>query len=176
MSEKPIHIPVLLSETIESLDIKPDGIYVDCTTGFAGHSSEIAKRLTTGRLIGFDRDPDAVKAAEEKLKDYPHTLINRKFSTFDESLDEIGVGKVDGVLMDLGVSSYQLDTAERGFSYREDAPLDMRMDTRQKMTARDIVNDYTEADLYRVIRDYGEDKFAKNIAKHIVQALSLIHI
>ena len=127
MSEKPIHIPVLLSETIESLDIKPDGIYVDCTTGFAGHSSEIAKRLTTGRLIGFDRDPDAVKAAEEKLKDYPHTLINRKFSTFDESLDEIGVGKVDGVLMDLGVSSYQLDTAERGFSYHEDAPLDMRM-------------------------------------------------
>ena len=168
MSEKPIHIPVLLSETIESLDIKPDGIYVDCTTGFAGHSSEIAKRLTTGRLIGFDRDPDAVKAAEEKLKDYPHTLINRKFSTFDESLDEIGVGKVDGVLMDLGVSSYQLDTAERGFSYREDAPLDMRMDTRQTLTARDIVNDYSEMDLFRIIRDYGEDKFAKNIAKHIV--------
>ena len=170
MSEKPIHIPVLLSETIESLDIKPDGIYVDCTTGFAGHSSEIAKRLTTGRLIGFDRDPDAVKAAEEKLKDYPHTLINRKFSTFDESLDEIGVGKVDGVLMDLGVSSYQLDTAERGFSYREDAPLDMRMDQRQSRTAADIVNGYEERELYRIIRDYGEDKFAKNIAKHIVAA------
>ena len=141
MSEKPIHIPVLLSETIESLDIKPDGIYVDCTTGFAGHSSEIAKRLTTGRLIGFDRDPDAVKAAEEKLKDYPHTLINRKFSTFDESLDEIGVGKVDGVLMDLGVSSYQLDTAERGFSYHEDAPLDMRM-SKSGLSAYDVVNEY----------------------------------
>ena len=168
MSEKPVHIPVLLNETIEALNIKPDGIYVDCTTGFAGHSSEIAKRLTTGRLIGFDRDPDAIKAAEEKLKDYPHTLINRKFSTFDESLDEIGVDKVDGVLMDLGVSSYQLDTAERGFSYHEDAPLDMRMDDRQALSAYNVVNEYSESDLFHLIKNYGEDKFAKNIAKHIV--------
>ena len=162
MSEKPIHIPVLLSETIESLDIKPDGIYVDCTTGFAGHSSEIAKRLTTGRLIGFDRDPDAVKAAEEKLKDYPHTLINRKFSTFDESLDEIGVGKVDGVLMDLGVSSYQLDTAERGFSYHEDAPLDMRM-SKSGLSAYDVVNEYSKEQLEKILFEYGEEKFAHGI-------------
>ena len=146
MCDKPVHIPVLLSETIESLNIKPDGIYIDCTTGFAGHSSEIAKRLTTGRLIGFDRDPDAVKAAEEKLRDYPHTLINRKFSTFDESLDELEIGKVDGVLMDLGVSSYQLDTAERGFSYHEDAPLDMRM-SKSGLSAYDVVNEYEKAQL-----------------------------
>ncbi|WP_294586462.1 16S rRNA (cytosine(1402)-N(4))-methyltransferase RsmH [uncultured Ruminococcus sp.] len=168
MSEKPIHIPVLLSETIESLDIKPDGIYVDCTTGFAGHSSEIAKRLTTGRLIGFDRDPDAVKAAEEKLKDYPHTLINRKFSTFDESLDEIGVGKVDGVLMDLGVSSYQLDTAERGFSYHNDAPLDMRM-SGEGLSAKDVVNGYDYQSLARIIFEYGEEKFSRSIASKIVK-------
>ena len=169
MSEKPIHIPVLLSETIESLDIKPDGIYVDCTTGFAGHSSEIAKRLTTGRLIGFDRDPDAVKAAEEKLKDYPHTLINRKFSTFDESLDEIGVGKVDGVLMDLGVSSYQLDTAERGFSYHEDAPLDMRM-SKSGLSAYDVVNEYSKEQLEKILFEYGEEKFAHGIVSGILKA------
>lgn len=169
MSEKPIHIPVLLSETIESLDIKPDGIYVDCTTGFAGHSSEIAKRLTTGRLIGFDRDPDAVKAAEEKLKDYPHTLINRKFSTFDESLDEIVVGKVDGVLMDLGVSSYQLDTAERGFSYHEDAPLDMRM-SKSGLSAYDVVNEYSKEQLEKILFEYGEEKFAHGIVSGILKA------
>ena len=169
MCDKPVHIPVLLSETIESLNIKPDGIYVDCTTGFAGHSSEIAKRLTTGRLIGFDRDPDAVKAAEEKLRDYPHTLINRKFSTFDDSLDELEIGKVDGVLMDLGVSSYQLDTAERGFSYHEDAPLDMRM-SKSGLSAYDVVNEYEKAQLEKILFEYGEEKFAHGIVNGIIKA------
>lgn len=169
MSEKPVHIPVLLSETIEALNIKPDGIYVDCTTGFAGHSSEIAKRLTTGRLIGFDRDPDAIKAADEKLKDYPHTLINRKFSTFDESLDELGIEKVNGVLMDLGVSSYQLDTAERGFSYHEDAPLDMRM-SKSGLSAYDVVNEYSKEQLEKILFEYGEEKFAHGIVGGILRA------
>ena len=169
MCDKPVHIPVLLSETLEALNIKPDGVYVDCTTGFAGHSSEIAKRLTSGRLIGFDRDPDAVKAAEEKLRDYPHTLINRRFSTFDESLDELSISEVDGVLMDLGVSSYQLDTAERGFSYHEDAPLDMRM-SKSGLSAYDVVNEYEKAQLEKILFEYGEEKFAHGIVSGILKA------
>lgn len=169
MCDRPVHIPVLLNETIEALAIKPEGIYVDCTTGFAGHSSEIAKRLTSGRLIGFDRDPDAVKAAEEKLRDFPHTLINRRFSTFDESLDELDIAEVDGVLMDLGVSSYQLDTAERGFSYHEDAPLDMRM-SKSGLSAYDVVNEYERAQLEKILFEYGEEKFAHGIVNGILKA------
>ena len=165
------HYSVMLEECIAGLAIRPDGIYVDGTAGGAGHSCQIAKRLTDGKLFALDKDPDAVNIAEQRLAPYAQaTVIQADFRDLCCTLKERGITGVDGILLDLGVSSYQLDTAERGFSYREDAPLDMRMDTRQKMTARDIVNDYTEADLYRVIRDYGEDKFAKNIAKHIVQA------
>ncbi len=167
--EKQIHIPVLLKETIDGLDVRPDGIYVDCTTGFAGHSREIAKKLTTGRLIGFDRDPDAIRAAEEKLAPYNHTLINRKFSTFEESMAEIGVTEVDGVLMDLGVSSYQLDTAERGFSYHEDAPLDMRM-SKSGLSAYDVVNEYSADALEKILFEYGEEKFARGIVSGIIKA------
>jgi len=167
------HKSVLLEETIENLNIKPDGIYVDGTLGGGGHSLEIAKRLGSGgRLIGIDQDADAIAAATERLKDYAEkvTIVRNNYSSFDEILDEMGIAKVDGIILDLGVSSYQLDTAERGFTYKVDAPLDMRMDRRQALTARDIVNGYDEYELYRIIRDYGEDKFAKNIAKHIVAA------
>ena len=167
------HKSVLLNETIDGLNIKPDGIYVDGTLGGGGHASEVARRLSNkGSIIGIDQDAAAIEAASARLKDFGEkvTIVRSNYCDMKSKLHELGIDKVDGIVLDLGVSSYQLDTAERGFSYREDAPLDMRMDTRQKMTARDIVNDYTEADLYRVIRDYGEDKFAKNIAKHIVQA------
>ena len=167
------HKSVLLNETIDGLNIKPDGIYVDGTLGGGGHASEVARRLSDkGSIIGIDQDAAAIEAAGIRLKDFGEkvTIVRSNYCDMKSKLHELGIDKVDGIVLDLGVSSYQLDTAERGFSYREDAPLDMRMDTRQKMTARDIVNDYTEADLYRVIRDYGEDKFAKNIAKHIVQA------
>lgn len=167
------HKSVLLEETIEGLNIKPDGIYVDGTLGGGGHAYEVCCRLNDkGRFIGIDQDAAAIEAAGARLSDFGEkvTIIRSNYCNMKSELQKIGIDKVDGIVLDLGVSSYQLDTAERGFSYREDAPLDMRMDTRQKMTARDIVNDYTEADLYRVIRDYGEDKFAKNIAKHIVQA------
>lgn len=169
MEEKQVHIPVLLGETIEGLDIKPDGIYVDCTVGFAGHSSEIAKKLTSGRLIGFDRDPDAIAAAEKRLAPYNHTLINRRFSTFAETLSELGIGEVDGVLMDLGVSSYQLDTAQRGFSYHEDAPLDMRM-SKSGLSAYDVVNEYSAAQLEKILFEYGEEKFARGIVSGIVKS------
>lgn len=167
------HTSVLLQETIEGLNIKPDGIYVDGTLGGGGHSFEVCKRLgAKGSIIGIDQDAAAIKAAGDRLKDFGEkvTIVRSNYCEMKSRLHELGIGKVDGIILDLGVSSYQLDTAERGFSYREDAPLDMRMDTRQSMTARDIVNDYSERDLYRVIRDYGEDKFAKNIAKHIVIA------
>lgn len=167
------HKSVLLNETIDGLNIKPDGIYVDGTLGGGGHAYEVCKRLgEKGSIIGIDQDAAAIEAASARLKDFGEkvTIVRSNYCDMKSKLHELGIDKVDGIVLDLGVSSYQLDTAERGFSYREDAPLDMRMDTRQKMTARDIVNDYTEADLYRVIRDYGEDKFAKNIAKHIVQA------
>ena len=164
---------VLLNETIDGLNIKPDGIYVDGTLGGGGHAYEVCRRLgEKGSIVGIDQDAAAIEAASARLKDFGEkvTIVRSNYCDMKSKLHELGIDKVDGIVLDLGVSSYQLDTAERGFSYREDAPLDMRMDTRQKMTARDIVNDYTEADLYRVIRDYGEDKFAKNIAKHIVQA------
>ena len=167
------HKSVLLNETIDGLNIKPDGIYVDGTLGGGGHAYKVCRRLgEKGSIVGIDQDAAAIEAASARLKDFGEkvTIVRSNYCDMKSKLHELGIDKVDGIVLDLGVSSYQLDTAERGFSYREDAPLDMRMDTRQKMTARDIVNDYTEADLYRVIRDYGEDKFAKNIAKHIVQA------
>lgn len=167
------HRSVLLQETIENLCIKPDGIYVDGTLGGAGHASEICRGLSaTGRLIGIDQDEDAIKAAGERLKVFGErvTIIRSNYCNMVRELNNIGVTAVDGILLDLGVSSYQLDTAERGFSYREDAPLDMRMDRRDTQTAGEIVNTYSEAKLYRVIRDYGEDQFAKNIAKHICMA------
>lgn len=167
------HKSVLLEETIENLNIKPDGIYVDGTLGGGGHSYEIAKRLTAGgRLIGIDQDADAIKAATDRLKEFADrvTIVRNNYCNIADVLDELGIVKVDGIILDLGVSSYQLDTAERGFTYNVDAPLDMRMDQRQQITAKDIVNTYSEFDLYRIIRDYGEDKFAKNIAKHIVAA------
>ena len=165
------HVSVLLHETVDGLNVKPDGIYVDATLGGGGHAYEVCTKLgEQGRLIGIDQDADAIKAAGKRLEGFGEkvTIIRSNYCDMKSKLHELGIDKVDGIVLDLGVSSYQLDTAERGFSYREDAPLDMRMDRRQKMTARDIVNDYSEMDLYRVIRDYGEDKFAKNIAKHIV--------
>lgn len=168
------HYSVLLEETIENLNIKPDGIYVDGTLGGGGHSYQIAKRLSEkGRLIGIDQDADAIKAAGERLEEFKDrvTIIRSNYANMKEELERIGIEKVDGIILDLGVSSFQLDTPERGFTYREEsAPLDMRMDDRQTLTARDIVNEYSEQELFRIIRDYGEDRFAKNIAKHIVQA------
>lgn len=167
------HKSVLLYETVDQLNIKPDGIYVDGTLGGGGHSYEIASRLSDkGRLIGIDQDEDAIKAASERLKPFMDrvTIVRNNYCNMDKVLDELSIDKVDGIMLDLGVSSYQLDTAERGFTYNVDAKLDMRMDQRQEVTARDIVNDYSEHDLYRIIRDYGEDRFAKNIAKHIVAA------
>ena len=167
------HKSVLLNETIDALQIKPDGIYVDGTLGGGGHSYEICKRLSDkGRLIGIDQDAAALEAATERLGEFKDrvTIIRSNYCEMKRQLNSIGVTAVDGIILDLGVSSYQLDTAERGFTYREDVPLDMRMDQRQARTAKDIVNDYSEMELYRIIRDYGEDKFAKNIAKHIVQA------
>ena len=167
------HKSVLLNETIENLNIKPDGIYVDGTLGGAGHSYEIVKRLSGGgRLIGIDQDADAIAAATERLKDYSDrvTIVRNNYCNMDKVLDELGIDKVDGIMLDLGVSSYQLDAADRGFTYNVDTALDMRMDQRQEITAKDIVNEYSEFDLYRIIRDYGEDRFAKNIAKHIVAA------
>ncbi|MGN0141933.1 MAG: 16S rRNA (cytosine(1402)-N(4))-methyltransferase RsmH [Roseburia sp.] len=167
------HYSVLLEETIENLNIRPDGIYVDGTLGGGGHAYQVLKRLTAGgRLIGIDQDADAIRAAGERLAEFGSqvTVIRSNYANMREELRQIGVNHVDGIVLDLGVSSFQLDTPERGFTYRTpDAPLDMRMDDRQKATAKDIVNGYSEMDLYRIIRDYGEDKFAKNIAKHIVK-------
>ena len=167
------HYSVLLNETIENLNIKPDGIYVDGTLGGGGHAYQVVSRLSEkGRLIGIDQDADAIAAAGERLKEFGDkiTIIRSNYANMKEELHRIGVEKVDGIVLDLGVSSFQLDTPERGFTYRdENAPLDMRMDDRQSLTAKDIVNGYSEMELYRIIRDYGEDKFAKNIAKHIVQ-------
>ena len=168
-----VHKSIMLEEVIESLAIKPNGIYVDGTLGGAGHSSEIVKRLgEDGRLIGIDQDGEAIEAATKRLKPYKDkvTIVRSNYAQMKEVLRDLGIHKVDGILLDLGVSSYQLDNAERGFTYREDVPLDMRMDQRQTKTAKDIVNDYSEMELYHIIRNYGEDKFAKNIAKHIVQA------
>ena len=167
------HKSVLLDETIANLNIRPDGIYVDGTLGGGGHSLEIAKRLTVGRLIGIDQDADAIAAATRRLEEQIEkvTIVRSNYCNMKDELARLGVKRVDGILLDLGVSSFQLDTPERGFTYREeDAPLDMRMDQRQQMTAEDIVNEYSEAELYRIIRDFGEDRFAKNIAKHIAAA------
>ena len=165
------HTSVLLQETVDGLNVRPDGIYVDGTLGGGGHSYEICLRLgDKGRLIGIDQDADAIKAAGQRLEGFGEkvTVIRSNYRDMKPELHKLGIDSVDGITLDLGVSSYQLDTADRGFSYRMDAPLDMRMDQRQKMTARDIVNEYSEVELFRVIRDYGEDRFAKNIAKHIV--------
>ena len=165
------HKSVLLEETVNGLNIKPDGIYVDGTLGGGGHAYEVCKHLKNkGRYIGIDQDEAAIEAAGSRLIDFGErvTIVRSNYCDMKSKLQELGIDKVDGIVLDLGVSSYQLDTAERGFSYRVDAPLDMRMDRRQKMTAKDIVNEYSEMDLFRIIRDYGEDKFAKNIAKHIV--------
>lgn len=167
------HISVLLDECIEGLNIKPDGIYVDGTLGGAGHSSHIVEKLNNnGRLIGIDQDQEAITAATKKLKKYEKSvdIIHNNYVNLLQVLFNLNIKSVDGILLDLGVSSYQLDNKDRGFSYRFDSSLDMRMDTRNELTARDIVNNYSEGELFRVIRDYGEDKFAKNIAKHIVMA------
>ena len=167
------HVSVLLRETIEGLNIRPDGIYADGTLGGGGHASEVAARLTEGgRLIGIDQDADAIAAATERLKPFGDrvTIVRDNYVNMKHVLADLGIEAVDGICLDLGVSSYQLDTAERGFSYMEDAPLDMRMDRRADRTAADLVNDCTEQELFRIIRDYGEDRFAKNIAKHIVKA------
>lgn len=165
------HTTVLLHETVDGLNVRPDGIYVDATLGGGGHAFEVCRQLgNTGRLIGIDQDADAVNAAAKRLEGFGEkvTIIRSNYRDMKPELHKLGIDSVDGITLDLGVSSYQLDTADRGFSYRMNAPLDMRMDQRQKMTARDIVNGYSEAELFRVIRDYGEDRFAKNIAKHIV--------
>lgn len=166
------HTSVLLEETIEGLNIRPDGIYIDGTLGGGGHTFEICKRLTSGRVIGIDQDEAAIQAAGERLKAFEDkvTIVRSNYSDLKSILEQQHIQKADGIILDLGVSSYQLDNAERGFSYQSDSLLDMRMDRRQTLTAREIVNGYSEMELYRIIRDYGEDQFAKNIAKHIVQA------
>lgn len=168
------HKSVLLEEVIENLNIKPDGIYVDGTLGGGGHALEVVKRLNEkGRLIGIDQDADAIEAAKERLCDYQDrvTIVRSNYSDMKQELRKLGIEHVDGIVLDLGVSSFQLDTPKRGFTYmEEDAPLDMRMDQRNSRTAKDIVNGYSERELYRIIKDFGEDKFAKNIAKHIVAA------
>ena len=166
------HYSVMLKETIEELRIRPDGIYVDGTLGGGGHAYEICKRLAGGHLYGIDQDDAAIEAARERLLPFEGkvTFLHDNYCNMRSALKEERVTGVDGIVLDLGVSSYQLDTQDRGFSYRYDAPLDMRMDRRQTLTAREIVNGYSETELYRVIRDYGEDPFAKNIAKHIASA------
>ncbi len=166
------HYSVLLNETIEELHIKPEGIYVDGTLGGGGHAFQVCSRLTTGHFYGIDQDDAAIQAASQRLAPFGDmvTVIRNNYCNAKAALAELGVNKVDGIVLDLGVSSYQLDTEDRGFSYRYDAPLDMRMDRRQTLSARDIVNDYSEMELFRIIRDYGEDQFAKNIAKHIAKA------
>ena len=158
---------------MDGLNINPDGIYVDGTLGGGGHAYEVCKHLSSkGRLIGIDQDSEALEAARERLSEFEDkvTMVRSNYCEIDTILKDLDIDKVDGIVLDLGVSSYQLDNLERGFSYKADAPLDMRMDTRQMITASDVVNDYSENELYRIIRDYGEDRFAKNIAKHIVMA------
>ena len=164
------HVSVLLQETIDGLRVRKDGIYVDGTLGGGGHSYQVAKQLTTGRLIGIDQDADAIRAAGERLREFSRTvtIVRNNYENTESVLDDLQIPLVDGIMLDLGVSSYQLDTAERGFSYMEDAPLDMRMDDRMERSAADIVNGYSESELCRIIQNYGEDTFARNIAKHIV--------
>ena len=166
------HYSVMLNECLEGLEIKPDGIYVDGTLGGAGHSSQIAQRLgANGRLIGIDQDSEAIEAAGRRLEPYKSkvTIVHDNYRNTAQILKDLGISKIDGMLLDLGVSSYQLDNAQRGFSYRFDAPLDMRMNRENNLSAYEIVNSYSESELFHVIRDYGEENFAKNIAKHIVQ-------
>lgn len=163
------HKSVLLSETIEGLNIDPDGIYVDCTTGGGGHSFELAKRLKNGRLICFDQDNEAIAAAKERLKNFSPVFVNRNYSEIKNSLSELGITSVNGIMMDLGVSSYQLDNRKRGFSYHDDAPLDMRM-SGEGESARDVVNEYEPGELVRILQNYGEEKFAQSIVKGIVRA------
>ena len=165
------HIPVLLNETIEGLNVKPDGIYVDLTLGRGGHSKEVLKRLTTGRLIAFDKDESAIEESKQNLADFSEkfTGIHDDFRNFRKDLDELKIGKIDGIMADLGVSSPQFDDVSRGFSYKDDARLDMRMDRRQKFSAYELVNTYSLNDLTRVFREYGEDKFSYQIAKKIVE-------
>ena len=168
-----VHKSVLLNETVDSLNIKPNGIYIDGTLGGGGHAYEVCKRLGEhGRFIGIDQDAEAIEAAGLRLAEFGDkvTIVRSNYVDIDNILKSLNISKVNGIMLDLGVSSHQLNTVERGFSYKENAPLDMRMDVRNPMTAKDIVNNYSEMELYRVIRDYGEDKFAKNIAKHIVNA------
>lgn len=168
------HVSVLLDETVGQLITDPDGVYVDGTLGGAGHSYEICRRLSEkGRLIGIDQDADAIEAARKRLKPFEDkvTVVRSNYCEMKQRLQELGIDKVDGIMLDLGVSSYQLDEPSRGFTYKDEtAPLDMRMDQRQTMTAKDILATYSEQELYQMIRDYGEDRFAKNIAKHIVMA------
>ncbi len=172
------HYSVMLQETIENLNIKEDGLYVDGTLGGGGHAYEVCKKLTSGHFYGIDQDDAAVKAAGERLAEFGQkvTIIRNNYCNMKAALAELSIEKVDGIVLDLGVSSYQLDTQERGFSYRFDAELDMRMDRRQSLTAKDIVNGYSEMELFHIIRDYGEDNFAKNIAKHIVKAREIKEI
>ena len=172
------HYSVMLQETIENLNIKKDGLYVDGTLGGGGHAYQVCKRLENGHFYGIDQDDAAIEAAGKRLEEFGHkvTIIRNNYCNTKAALAELGVHKVDGIVLDLGVSSYQLDTEERGFSYRFDADLDMRMDRRQSLTAKDIVNGYSEMELFHIIRDYGEDNFAKNIAKHIVKAREIKEI
>lgn len=174
-----VHYSVLLEETIRELNIKPDGIYVDGTLGGGGHSYHIAKQLSNGgRLIGIDRDADAIEAATKRLGEFKDrvTIVRGNYEDAVSILNDMGIESISGMVLDLGVSSYQFDEADRGFSYREDARLDMRMDQRDSISAYEVVNDYPEMELYRIIRDYGEDKFAKNIAKHIVRERAIAPI
>ena len=165
------HIPVLLEQCLDGLDIKPDGIYFDGTCGGAGHSREIAKRLTTGKLIGIDRDPDAVAVASERLSGLPAQVVRGNYSEIKQIADDLGICGADGILLDLGVSSYQLDNSERGFSYHNDAPLDMRM-SKEGTSARDIVNEYSKEQLTKILYEYGEEKFAPRIAETIIKRRS----
>lgn len=163
------HKSVLLNECIEALNVKPNGIYVDCTAGGGGHSKEILDKLSSGLLIAIDKDEDALTVCRERLKGGNVKFVHSDFKELTQVLDQLGIDKVDGILADLGVSSYQIDNPERGFSYMaSDAPLDMRMDATASLTAKDIVNNYSETELIRIMRDYGEEKFAKAIAKNIL--------
>lgn len=167
------HKSVLLDETVDSLNIRPDGIYIDGTLGGGGHAYQICKRLNkNGRLIGIDQDINAIAAAKERLKEFGHavTIVKSNYSQIDQVLKELNIDKVDGILLDIGVSSYQIDTPERGFSYMEDAPLDMRMDQSREISAKDVINTYPEEALYKIIRDYGEERYAKRIALGIAKS------
>lgn len=169
------HVSVLLEETVEHLNIKADGIYVDGTLGGAGHAYQICKRLGAGgRLIGIDQDGEAIRTSAERLKEFGDkvTIVKSNYVNMKQILQDLGIQRVDGIVLDLGVSSYQLDNADRGFSYMEDAPLDMRMDREQGISAKEIVNTYPESELFRIIKEYGEERFAKNIARNIVKARS----